>query len=183
MAALIGTSDCFLFWIGSRAWWSRNCLTWWSVDVKPAAVRLGARSITAAAFCARFKLLLSGEQKNLNAINPVLRNLHSLYGFDSCFINLLMERLHWGLTRTLFGQQRLTSHSSARLWEKQNLAYTQHTPPWNTHLQLVSHAAYLLVAHLRATFIQTLSLNSLNFPSCSFKSRNSSERPVVNTLQ
>lgn len=23
----------FLFWIGSQAWWSRNCLTWWSVDV------------------------------------------------------------------------------------------------------------------------------------------------------
>lgn len=55
----------FLFWIGSQAWWSRNCLTWWSVDVKAAAVRLGARSITAAACSAQFgdKLLLSGEQK------------------------------------------------------------------------------------------------------------------------
>lgn len=37
----------FLFWIGSQAWWKRKCLTWWSVDVKTAAVRLRARSIPA----------------------------------------------------------------------------------------------------------------------------------------
>lgn len=75
----------FLFLIGSPAWWSRNSLTW-SADVKPVAVRLGARSITAAA---RRQTAAVRWTKSLDRFNPSLRNLHWVYGFDSGFIKLL----------------------------------------------------------------------------------------------
>lgn len=95
----------FLFWIGSRAWWSRNCLTWWSVDVKPAAVRMGTRSITAAA---RRQTAAVRWTKNLDRINPLLGNLHWVYGSDHWFIKLLKVRLHCG---HLTGTQQICSDS------------------------------------------------------------------------
>lgn len=83
----------FLFWIGSRAWWSRNRLTWWSADVKPAAVRLGARSITAAA--RRQTAAVRWTKKTLDRISPFLRHPHRVYGFDLWFRTLYVVWLIW----------------------------------------------------------------------------------------
>lgn len=68
-----------------------------------AAVRLGTRSITAAAWRQTAAVRWT---KNLDRINPLLGNLHWVYGSDRWFIKLLKVRLHCG---HLTGTQQICS--------------------------------------------------------------------------